>query len=133
MGEVMSRKYNRLQLAETMYKEIKIEERRSKEQEGLVSQLLPKHAFLKLRNQNLSNKIELTDVIEDATLLFADIKGFTSYSNQNPAEQVVTMLRTLFSEFDKTCLKYNVYKVYTIGDCYVVLGFTNPFRRDIHQ
>lgn len=28
------------------------------------------------------------------------------------------------------CLKNNVYKVYTIGDCYVVLGFTNCYQRD---
>lgn len=28
------------------------------------------------------------------------------------------------------CTKENVYKVYTIGDCYVVLGFTNCYERD---
>lgn len=43
------------------------------------------------------------------------------------------MLRQLFEEFDKLCLKYNVYKVYTIGDCYVVLGFTNCYQRDFLQ
>jgi len=43
------------------------------------------------------------------------------------------MLRKLFEEFDKKCLEHNVYKVYTIGDCYVVLGFTNCYQRDILQ
>lgn len=82
---ILLRKYKRLQLAQSIYNETTLYEKKSREQEGLVSQLLPKHAFLKLRNQNLANKIELTDVIEDATLLFADIKGFTSFSNKNPA------------------------------------------------
>ncbi len=40
------------------------------------------------------------------------------------------MLRSLFTEFDKCCLKFKVYKVYTIGDCYVVMGFTNAYKRN---
>lgn len=32
------------------------------------------------------------------------------------------MLRNLFTEFDKICLGQNVFKLYTIGDCYVVMG-----------
>ena len=59
------------------------------------------------------------------TLLFADIAGFTKYSSSVTPEQVVKMLRDLFTEFDKMCLNYNVYKVYTIGDCYVVSGLVN--------
>lgn len=41
------------------------------------------------------------------------------------------MLRNLFTEFDKLCQKYNVYKMYTIGDCYVVMGFTNSAKRNV--
>ena len=33
------------------------------------------------------------------------------------------MLNRLFSRFDELCEKHNVFKVYTIGDCYVVIGF----------
>ena len=33
------------------------------------------------------------------------------------------MLNTLFSKFDELCEVHNVFKVYTIGDCYVVIGF----------
>lgn len=40
------------------------------------------------------------------------------------------MLRTLFESFDRHCVSHNVYKVYTIGDCYVVLGFTNCYERN---
>ena len=41
------------------------------------------------------------------------------------SSKVVNTLRKLFTEFDKLCLKHNVYKVYTIGDCYVVLGIVD--------
>lgn len=41
------------------------------------------------------------------------------------------MLSKLFTKFDKECVKHKVYKVYTIGDCYVVLGFINANQRNI--
>lgn len=40
------------------------------------------------------------------------------------------MLRNLFTEFDKTCLNKNAYKLYTIGDCYVVLGVVDATQRN---
>jgi hypothetical protein len=39
------------------------------------------------------------------------------------------MLKNLFTEFDKMCLKFKVFKLYTIGDCYVILSFTNAAKR----
>ena len=40
------------------------------------------------------------------------------------------MLSDLFTRFDKLCLKHNVYKVHTIGDCYVIMGYqTNQKRK----
>lgn len=49
----------------------------SKELSTIVSELLPKHAYEKLKTQNFENRLELTDQFEDCTILFADIKGFT--------------------------------------------------------
>lgn len=86
---------------------------------------------MKLRNTSIFNKQDLTDEFQEVTLLFADIKGFTEYSNTQKPEGVVNMLRNLFTEFDKMCLRFNVYKVYTIGDCYVVMGFTNSAKRNV--
>ena len=41
------------------------------------------------------------------------------------------MLKNLFVEFDQKALEYNVYKLYTIGDCYVVIGMIDINNRDI--
>ena len=68
--------------------------------------------------------------MENATLLFSDIAGFTKFSASREPEEVIQMLTELFTEFDKTCVKLGVYKVYTIGDAYIVLGFTNANERD---
>lgn len=55
---------------------------KKRQHEGLISQLLPIHALQKLKNSNsLENKLELTDEFENVTILFADISGFTEYSN----------------------------------------------------
>jgi class 3 adenylate cyclase len=68
-------------------------------------------------------------VYKNVTLLFADIVGFTQFSNDNGARKVVEMLSQLFTSFDKECSKLNLYKIYTIGDCYVVMGFLDDNNR----
>ena len=39
--------------------------------------------------------------------------------------EVVDLIYSLFSKFDKECSRLDLYKVYTIGDCYVVMSFTD--------
>ncbi|CAD8179034.1 unnamed protein product [Paramecium octaurelia] len=113
-----------------MFNNLQINEDKKVKQINLVSQLLPMHSYLKMKNSSIYDKSDFIDEFEDVTLLFADIKGFTEYSHTQTPEGVVTMLRGLFTEFDKLCQKYNVYKMYTIGDCYVVMGFTNSAKRN---
>jgi class 3 adenylate cyclase len=39
------------------------------------------------------------------------------------------MLSRLFTEFDMECNRLNLFKLYTIGDCYVVMGFIDKKNR----
>ena len=39
------------------------------------------------------------------------------------------MLSRLFINFDIECQKLDLFKIYTIGDCYVVMGFTDKNNR----
>jgi len=72
------------------------------------------------------------------SILFADIAGFTAYSSSVTPSDVVHMLRNLFEciwfylsvEFDMLCIKKKVFKLYTIGDCYVVIGILDNNVRD---
>lgn len=61
------------------------------------------HSYLKMKNTAIYDKSDFIDEFDDVTLLFADIKGFTEYSHAHNPEGVVTMLRNLFTEFDKLC------------------------------
>ncbi|KAG2485334.1 hypothetical protein HYH03_015916 [Edaphochlamys debaryana] len=56
------------------------------------------------------------------TVLFADIQGFTPMCKQLPPTVVMKFLNDLFVRFDSQLDVYGVYKVETIGDCYVVAG-----------
>jgi class 3 adenylate cyclase len=63
----------------------------------------------------------------EATVLYADISGFTAWSASRAPEQVFMLLETLYACFDKIAHRHGVYKVETIGDCYVaVTGLPDP-------
>ncbi|CAG9325909.1 unnamed protein product [Blepharisma stoltei] len=98
--------------------------------EKLLSQMMPPSVV-----KNLHNNVTTTDKYADVTMIFADIVGFTAYSSDKKPIEVVSMLSKLFSNFDHLCMKNNVYKVHTIGDCYVVLSFSdsgdNGYTRNI--
>jgi len=51
--------------------------------------------------------------------MFADIVGFTSWASIRDPAQVFELLETLYRRFDRIAKKKGVFKVETIGDCYV--------------
>ena len=62
-------------------------------------------------------------------MLYADIVGFTAYSSCHTPPEVVELISHLFTSFDKECNALKLYKVYTIGDCYVVMSFLDKDNR----
>lgn len=54
------------------------------------------------------------------TVLFADIVGFTAACSQASPREVMTFLNDYFSVIDELADIHGVYKVETIGDCYMV-------------
>ncbi len=59
------------------------------------------------------------------TVLFTDIVGFTKFSSSVPPDAVVHILNQIFSEFDALVDGYDVEKIKTIGDAYMVVGKGN--------
>ncbi|CAD8118773.1 unnamed protein product [Paramecium sonneborni] len=98
----------------------------------LLQYLLPKHILNKFLDDKISN-IGICDKLDKLTILFADIAGFTEYSSKVKPEEVLVMLKNLFVEFDRKCCELNVYKLYTIGDCYVAIGMIDYNNRNPHQ
>ncbi|GLC70712.1 hypothetical protein PLESTF_001025500 [Pleodorina starrii] len=56
------------------------------------------------------------------TLLFCDIQGFTTMCNSVRPAIVMAFLNDLYTRLDAMLDVYGVYKVETIGDCYVAAG-----------
>jgi phospholipid-translocating ATPase len=72
----------------------------------------------------IKNQKRHVDEFNDCTLLFTDMVKFTAFSkNAKDPRDVVQLLSKLFSRFDQLCDLHNVYKVHTIGDCYVIMGY----------
>ncbi len=73
----------------------------------------------------------IADLFPRATVLFADIAGFTAWSSSREPSQVFTLLESIYNSFDRIANKCRVFKVETIGDCYVAAaGLPDP--RDDH-
>lgn len=61
----------------------------------------------------------IADLFPECTVMFADISGFTAWSSVREPTQVFKLLEAIYRGFDKLAKKRGVFKVETIGDCYV--------------
>jgi class 3 adenylate cyclase len=72
----------------------------------------------------------IADLFPETTILFADISGFTAWSSTREPSQVFVLLETIYKAFDEIAKRRGVFKVETVGDCYVaVTGLPTP-RKD---
>lgn len=69
----------------------------------------------------------LADLFLNTTILFADISGFTAWSSSREPSQVFQLLESTYQVFDRLAKKHRIFKVETVGDCYVaVAGLPEP-------
>lgn len=73
----------------------------------------------------------LAERFESATVLFADLVNFTSLAARISPLELVSLLNEIFSKFDSLTEKYNLEKIKTIGDAYMVAGGL-PVPREDH-
>jgi adenylate cyclase len=84
--------------------------------ENLLLNILPKEIAAILKNESRT----IADHYQEASVLFADMVGFTPLSAQLPPVEMVELLNEVFSFFDSLLDKYGVEKIRTIGDSYMV-------------
>jgi len=93
-------------------KEIAEEHQRS---ERLLLNVLP----LPIAERLKGKEHPIADAFDDASVLFADVVGYTALSARLPPTQVVDCLSRIFTAFDLIAQRRGVEKIKTIGDCYM--------------
>jgi guanylate cyclase len=83
--------------------------------EALLLNILPREIAAILKNENRV----VADQFDGASVLFADIVGFTPMSAAMAPAELVELLNEVFSDFDAMVDRFGLEKIKTIGDCYM--------------
>jgi class 3 adenylate cyclase len=92
----------------------------------LLVRILPRSIVERLERGERS----IADDFAEATVLFADIAGFTGVSAQRRPAEMVAFLNRIFGRFDELVARHEVEKIKTIGDAYMVAGGVPRVRPD---
>ncbi len=120
------RQYELIQQLKRTNEQLNCEREKS---ERLLLHILPKTIAEQLKEYQGS----LAERFQDSTVLFADIVGFTPFSAQISPLELVSVLNTIFSQFDQLAEKHGLEKIKTIGDAYMVAGGLPVARPDHAQ
>eukprot|EP00980_Cylindrotheca_fusiformis_P026415 scaffold16114_cov61-Cylindrotheca_fusiformis.AAC.1 len=77
----------------------------------------------------MSDSAPLADLFTNVTVVFADIAGFTAWSSAREPQHVFVLLERIYGAFDRIAYRHSVFKVETVGDCYVgAAGLPDPIQ-----
>ncbi len=91
---------------------LELEQERS---ERLLLNVLPEPVAERLKER----EEVIADEFAEATVLFADLVGFTELAERMPADELVSLLDRVFARWDVLAAERGVEKIKTIGDAYM--------------
>lgn len=94
--------------------------------DNLLLNILPPGIAARLKE----GEDKIADYFEETTVVFTDIVGFTNLASLVSATTIVKLLNTLFSRFDGLLDNYEVEKIKTIGDSYMLASGIPVPRKD---
>jgi adenylate cyclase len=95
--------------------------------ERLLLNVLPKPIADRLK----AGERTIVDSFIEATVVFADIVGFTHIAARQSPQRTAQLLNEIFSNFDRIADQFGLEKIKTIGDAYMLVGGV-PVIRDDH-
>jgi adenylate cyclase len=94
-------------------------EREYARSEALLTNILPPAVAVRLKQ---GTERVIADSYPEASILFADMAGFTARASDALPVQLVLFLNDLFSAFDRLVERYGLEKIKTTGDAYMVVS-----------
>ena len=95
--------------------------------ESLLANILP--ASIANRLKDPARNI-IADKYDDASILFADIAGYTKRASDTPPTELVRFLDTLYTDLDALVDRHGLEKIKTSGDSYMVVSGVPTPRSD---
>jgi len=95
--------------------------------EALLANILP--ASIADRLKDRSNSV-IADKYDDASILFADIAGYTERASDTSPEELVAFLDDLYTSLDALVTRHGLEKIKTSGDAYIVVSGVPQPRHD---
>ncbi|MCZ6631312.1 MAG: adenylate/guanylate cyclase domain-containing protein [Actinobacteria bacterium] len=90
-------------------------EHEQEKSEALLLNILPEEVASDLKEDGKTE----ARYFDGASVLFADMVGFTRVAENTTPDELVAMLNEVFSEFDSIVARHGVEKIRTIGDAYM--------------
>ncbi|PZV16585.1 MAG: diguanylate cyclase [Leptolyngbya sp.] len=104
-----------------------ITDRKSTEDELRRQRLNSERLLLNVLPQAIAERLKrgqkvIADSFTEATVLFADLVGFTELSTTISPTELVELLNSVFSKFDQLADHHRLEKIKTIGDAYMAVA-----------
>jgi adenylate cyclase len=137
LAEVLIRVYNMVEVrllhleTKKLYDQVRAEQKVS---ERLLLNVLPRTIVERLKMLDGSPVGSFKEVVADSfpevTVLFADVVGFTKFSEEVSPQVLVGLLNDIFTRFDAIADHHDIEKIKTIGDCYMAVAGLPLIPRD---
>ena len=102
-------------------------EREFERSERLLTNILPAAIAARLKAEK---ERVIADRHDEASVLFADLAGFTARASEATPEELVQLLNRVFSDFDRLVERHGLEKIKTSGDAYMVVSGVPAARAD---
>jgi adenylate cyclase len=102
-------------------------EREHQRSEGLLLNILPRSIAERLKERP---DVAIADAFPSASILFADMAGFTARASNMTPQDLVRFLNSVYTQIDSLVERHGLEKIKTTGDAYMVVSGVPEFQPD---